>query len=176
MEYYTMNRVSIEPYKPDLKKLFSEEKKRLEKVFVKEFEIHHIGSTAVPGLGGKNIVDVMLLAPDDRRAAIASRFLESMWYVKSDEVPISEERLFFRCMRRFRDGVAYVHLSLMWKNSDRYKDCIIFRDYMREHPKEAERYFKLKKEWAEEVNYDRKKYSRKKASYIREIMKKARSC
>lgn len=55
-----MKKYEFKPYNPAFSKYFEEEKKRLSKYLSGDYQIEHIGSTAVPGLGGKGIIDIMI--------------------------------------------------------------------------------------------------------------------
>jgi len=61
------NTVMIKPHNKKTKRYFSLEKARLLRN-IKSFQVHHIGSTSVKGLGGKNTVDMLLLAKNKNKA------------------------------------------------------------------------------------------------------------
>ena len=61
-----MNKYIFKPYHEIFPKLFEQEKLRLSKYLTGEYMIEHIGSTAVPGLGGKGIIDIMISVSKDK--------------------------------------------------------------------------------------------------------------
>ena len=161
--------VSIKKYDKNLPKYFESEKKFLTKHFGKNFQIHHIGSSAVPGLGGKNVVDVQLLSPDKKTAISAMKKLIAIRYKQLKEGGDKYRIAFYKDKK----GIHF-HLHLMWKTVGKYKAHLIFRDYLRKHPEEAENYFILKKKWAKEAGAQRRKYTELKTSYVNEVLKKAK--
>lgn len=62
----------------------------------------------------------------------------------------------------------------MWKSAGRYRKYLDFRDYLRTHPGEAERYYLLKQLWAKKAGKIRKKYPEMKTDYIREVLAKVK--
>lgn len=72
--------IHIEPYNPKNKYYFDLERTRIKKKLGKNFEIHHIGSTAVPGLGGKRTIDILVLAKTKKEAKKIIKPLEIFGY------------------------------------------------------------------------------------------------
>lgn len=60
------NKYVFKPYNPVFSKLFETEKKRLSNYLTGLFRIEHVGSTAVPGLGGKGIIDIYIVVPENK--------------------------------------------------------------------------------------------------------------
>lgn len=165
--------VTIKPHDPNLPIYFNKEKSFLIKNLDKEFEIHHIGSSAVLGLGGKNIIDILLLVPTKRVANNVIKKLEFIGYFH-DKNAGDKYRIFFNRDRFLNKKKIYIHLHLMWKSSKKYKYYLIFRDYLRKHPEEAKRYYSLKKIWTKKAGKTRKKYTEMKTNYVEEVLKKAK--
>lgn len=86
----------------------------------------------------------------------------------------NEHRIFFHINRKINDEVIHMHLHLMWKTSNKWKDYLLFRDYLRVHKDEANRYYELKKIWLKAAKKGLKKFSELKTEYIYEILKKAK--
>ncbi|MFQ6010525.1 MAG: GrpB family protein, partial [Candidatus Aenigmatarchaeota archaeon] len=169
---YKHDKVVLKAYDPKVRRYFTKEKALLIKSLGKGFELHHVGSTAVAGLGGKNIPDMLLLAPDKRKANSAIKVLESIGY-KINKSAGDRYRMFFNCNRKIRGKLMHMHLHLMWKTSNKYKEFLLFRDYLRKHPGEARRYFALKREWTRKAKMVRRKYTKMKENYIKEVLRKA---
>jgi len=165
--------VIIKPYNPNLPKYFRKEKSFLIKNFGKKFEIHHIGSSAVPGLGGKNVVDIQLLVPTKRVANNLIKKLESIGYFYN-KAGGDKYRIFFNRNPLYNKKKIHIHLHLMWKSAKRYKEYLTFRDYLRKHPEEAKRYYLLKEIWAKKAGTHPEKFTEMKTGYIEEILKKAK--
>ena len=164
-------RIIIKPYDSKSPSYFEKEKNFLLKELGDKFEINHIGSTAVPGLGGKNVIDIQLLVPTKKVAFKIVKKLEDIGYFYNRKGG-DRFRLFFNRNRHY-DKKVHIHLHVMWKTSNKYKNHLIFRDYLRRHPEEAKRYFSLKKRWAKIAGEDREKFTDLKTEYIKEVLKKA---
>jgi GrpB-like predicted nucleotidyltransferase (UPF0157 family) len=165
--------VVIKPYDHNLPIYFEKEKNFLIKNLGKDFEIHHIGSSAVPGLGGKNVIDIQLLAPNKKIANKTIKKLESIGYSYQKNAG-DAYRIFFNRDRYYDKKKVHIHIHLMWKSAKKYKDYLMFRDYLRKHPEEAKRYYSLKKIWAKKAGNKRKKYTEMKTDYVKEVLKKAK--
>jgi len=163
----------IVKYDPNFKLYFEREYNRLAKNFGKFFKIYHIGSTAVPNLGGKNILDILLLSPTKKDAKRACKKMMLIGYTNPPNTG-DKFRILFKRDMSYKNKKIRVHVHLMWKTSDRYKNYIIFRDYLRTHPKEVKKYYNLKKFWWEKANHDRKKYTKMKAGYVVSVINKAK--
>jgi len=130
--------------------------------------IEHIGSTAVPGLAAKAIVDLMAASPDF--AAVRSRAdrLAAIGYIGADNgMP---GRLLFHKT----EGGMPVNLHVVPTATWETRNQRLLRDYLRANPKDARRYGDLKLALARETA-DGDDYSRKKTALIQELMDRARA-
>lgn len=128
------------PYQPAWAEKFDQEKERLSKVFgAKALAIEHIGSTSIPGLSSKPIVDIAVLI---EKAEEGDEFVASLkelgyWY---DEPSSSGERHFFR-----KGHPTEFHLSIAYKDKGGFWERqILFRDYLRKHDNLRDEYAQLK--------------------------------
>lgn len=165
--------VIIKPYELDLPVYFKREKNFLIKNLGKNFETHHVGSSAVAGLGGKNVIDIQLLVPTKKIAVNLIKQLESLGYFHNEKGG-DKYRIFFNRNRFYGNKKVHIHLHLMWKSSKKYKDYLMFRDYLRKHPEETKRYYSLKKMWAKKAGNMPEKYTEMKTDYVKEVLKKAK--
>ncbi len=168
-----MKAITIKPYDPKFPTYFELEKRLISKYLDEESEIHHIGSTAVPGLGGKNVLDILILTPTKRKALKLIKTLEKIGYSYKEKAG-DKYRIFFNKNRIFGKKKVHIHLHLMWKTYKYHKRHLIFRDYLRKHPEEAKRYYSLKKIWAKKAGNKPEKYTEMKTKYIKEILRKAK--
>lgn len=131
--------------------------------------IYHIGSTSVPGLAAKPIIDIM----------VAVRSLEQVDTVSEDFSKINYEYLgeFRIAGRRYlRKGgderTHQIHIFHVddWNNIKRH---LAFRDYMRTHKKERDEYAKIKKELAQSFPYDIEGYCDGKEDFVRKVEEQA---
>jgi GrpB-like predicted nucleotidyltransferase (UPF0157 family) len=164
-------RVRIEPYDPAWKTAFQEEARRL-RAALREgiLGVEHIGSTAVPGLPAKPILDLMaevtaLQEAHRLRPAVVDLGYE---YRERDDVP---DRLYF--VLRPREGWHSHHLSLATAGSTFWRTHLLFRDHLRARPEVRDAYARLKAKLAAEHPRDRLAYLDGKSVFIREILRQA---
>jgi GrpB-like predicted nucleotidyltransferase (UPF0157 family) len=160
-------RVEIFPYDPAWPRRFEAERLVLADVFAGiEARIEHVGSTAVPGLGAKPIVDIMLgvanLVEIEQR--IAALEAGGYRYVPEHEAQIPERRY----LRKPRLGPSAVHLHCVVTGSAFWVRQLAFRDYLRAHPEAAADYDALKRGLA--LRLDRKAYTDAKGPFIEGIL------
>jgi GrpB-like predicted nucleotidyltransferase (UPF0157 family) len=129
--------------------------------------IEHIGSTAVPGLAAKPILDMMagLRTLPLGREAIAA--LSALGYEHLGENGIPGRHFFRKGMPRTH------HLHVVQDGSDFWRNHLLFRDYLRGHPEEADAYGRLKRALGERFRADRDAYSNSKTPYIEAVLRKA---
>lgn len=161
------------PYNELFSKLFVQEKTRLLSVLNKEcVDVEYIGSTAIPGLGGKGIIDIGIIVAKEN-IDTASCKIENLGYVFR-ETGSSPERWFFRIdLPDPQEGTRRYHLHLTFPESIEWKKLIAFRDYLRLRVSALEEYAELKKKSTEEVNEDGALYRKKKAPFFEKVLAKA---
>lgn len=169
------NHIKILPYDNKVPEIFKEIKKFIYRIIPYQVEVEHIGSTAVVGLGGKRIVDIMIITRQEYMRKIVE-VLESKGYKFNPEAGtgIFPERLFVSGSFRYNKKELHIHIHITFRGSKEHKDMLLFRDYLRRHPGEAKTYFKLKKQWSIEVGSDKFKFSELKTPYINKVLEKAR--
>jgi len=159
-------------------RLYEEEKHRiLEVIGQKAVAIEHIGSTAVPGLGGKPIIDIMAGVHQCTHADECISLLQGLGY--GNVTPEPDEPDWYYCLSKAYQGGARplknYHLHLVKFKSDHWKKHLVFRDYLRAHPEVAKEYFELKKALADKYGSDREGYTEAKTSFIKSVVLKART-
>lgn len=152
-------------------KLFEKEKKKIEKSLGKNLKIEHVGSTSIPGLGGKGIIDIAIKTPRNKANQFMKK-LEKLGYESNSAHPRDNRRVFLQKRIRYcgKERRIHIHLTL---NNDFWNSFIVFRDYLRVHKKDMLKYAKIKKKAAKISNQDREKYHSCKKGVIDEIQKKA---
>lgn len=137
------------PYSPIFPKLFEKEKDRIQKIIGPKVLIEHIGSTAVPGLGGKGVIDISLAAPKSDWQNIKTKLKITGYDYKKKEPEREKERLFLMANLPDKElGTRIYHIHLTYPESTELKKEIGFRDYLRNHPKELSEYAEIKKDAA----------------------------
>lgn len=177
-----MTKYVFKPYNPNFPELFATEKTRIAAHSSVLLIIEHVGSTAVPGLGGKGIIDIAIAVQKDCMHIVAKE-LERLGYLFRKEWS-TDERLFFRIdLPDAHEGAQRYHVHLTCAESDEWKNLIFFRDYLRTHPETAQEYALVKELAAQQAAYDAlhtteaekevgEKYRQLKETTIHNILKK----
>jgi len=161
-----MIKLKILSYNENFIKKFEREKKRIIKI-VKACEIKHIGSTAIPGLGGKGIIDMMIGIKDWKESANIIKGLRKLSF--NHVHPKEKGRIFLS--KNTSLSLNNIHIHIVKTESKAYKELIFFRDYLRKSKKEVENYNNLKIKWLKELGMDREKYRKLKSKYISQMIK-----
>ncbi len=133
--------------------------------------IDHVGSTAVPNLAAKPIIDILVGL---RTLADAVHCIPRLQAIGYEYVPEYEDELPDR--RYFRKGPAANrthHLHMVERDSDFWAKHLLFRDYLRDHPDEARRYEALKRELAVRFTDDRDAYTESKTEFVESVVRRA---
>lgn len=127
-------------------------------------DIQHIGSTSVPGLSAKLIIDILVAANKLNTAEIYSSQLQEInyQYIYYTE---NVDRLFFR-----KGTPRTHHLDIVESGSWTYWRHILFRDYLLAHPETAQQYEQLKREMAVKFKTDMNAYANSKTQFIQSIV------
>ncbi len=134
-------------------------------------DIQHMGSTAIPGMSAKPIIDIDVAVKSLRVVKDLIGPLKKLGYRYRVGEP--EKRLF---VKGPNEKITY-HLHVIELGSDLWNNDLLFRDFIRKNKKEARQYSELKKELASQFYNDRKSYSNGKEDLIKAILVRAkRSC
>ncbi len=152
---------------------FVEERRRLAAALSLEpSTIEHVGSTAIPGMRAKPILDIMVLIPgigDAKRHVPALAALDYHYFpYAEDRTP--ERRWFCKPDPRARTH----HLHLVERESAFHHDHLLFRDFLRARPEEARAYLSLKEALAARFPTDREAYTEGKTGFVRAALERAR--
>ncbi len=131
-------------------------------------QIEHYGSTAIPGIPAKPVIDMLMEVPsfDEARRILIPLFnkpeCEYWWY---------DDHMVF-IIRDESTGIRTHHIHAA-PRGHRVWEGIAFRDYLRAHPEDAQRYAVLKQNLADSHGKDREAYTDLKTDFVREIIFKA---
>jgi GrpB-like predicted nucleotidyltransferase (UPF0157 family) len=166
-----MRKVEVVPHDPKWKEAFEIEAKQVAKALDKNVvAIHHIGSTAIPGIYAKPIIDLLVEVEDIVKVDEQNPAMELLVYEVMGEYGIPDRR-FFR--KDNKEGVRTHHVHTFAVGSEQVKRHLNFRDYIRSHPEDAHRYSELKQKLAREYPTNIDGYMDGKDEFIQEIDKKA---
>ena len=161
----------IAPYDPLWPRLFEAERERVEAVLgAWAVAVEHVGSTAVPGLDAKPVVDLLVGLGCMGDAGRCVRPLVGVGYEHRGEAGIPG-RLFFR---KFRAGRRAYHLHLTVLGGKFWNEHLLFRDQLRAHPRTAAEYARLKHELAARAGDDRAAYTAAKGRFVRDVLERAK--
>lgn len=166
----------IENYSPEWPKKYELEAEKIKAVFGDEVkDIQHIGSTAIPGVIAKPLIDMGVLVNSIDDVVALVKKLEPLGYSYNPDMS-SVERIFLR-----KGNPVEYHLSIACPKHTFWKRQIIFRDYLRNHPEFTEEYNQLKSKNIEITPVEdfsdlsrSKVYNQGKGEFVEKILKLAR--
>jgi GrpB-like predicted nucleotidyltransferase (UPF0157 family) len=164
------NLVSIVPYDPEWPPRFDDERRTLAAAFSgSDATIEHIGSTAVPGLTAKPVIDILVGVPilADVGRHIPALETAGYEYVSEYEALLPERRYF----RKPRSGRRLFHVHCVMTGSPLWIRHLAFRDWLRAHPASAAAYHDLKRELAGRLS--KADYTEAKRPFIESILASA---
>jgi GrpB-like predicted nucleotidyltransferase (UPF0157 family) len=161
--------VKLSPYSRQWRVRFAAEERRLlRQTKPARCTIEHIGSTAVPGLDAKPIIDIAVQIPSFRRLPLWIRRFESAGYTYKGEYGLPGRHFFLR-------GTPVTHhLHVVARGSEHWENWLLFRDFLRARPDEVHRYDAFKKELARRYATDRDAYTRAKTPFVTRLLARAR--
>jgi GrpB-like predicted nucleotidyltransferase (UPF0157 family) len=196
------DRIKIEPYNPKWPALFQQEKEALKQALggFQGLRIEHFGSTAVPGLAAKPILDILAGVSSKEDWPRMIRPLAVLGYVQVPGAFDDAIRWFFvkgmplfygtnhnneaaiapnsfntdkenRRMPPYGEKRTH-HLHVCELESEEWRRELAFRDYLRAHADTVKKYESLKKELATKFATDREAYTEAKTEFIQEILRK----
>ena len=133
--------------------------------------IEHIGSTSIPGMVAKPIIDLMAMVEDHTVVApqVADKLRVLGWEHVPPELDTRPWRAFFvKVSTDKRHRLA--HLHPVSKDAERWPDQILFRNTLRADSGLCEEYARLKQALAKRYSDDREKYTAEKAAFIRGVL------
>ena len=164
-----MRKVKVSPYNENWVQKFIEEANQLKLIFRTEIiDIHHIGSTAVPGLAAKPIIDIMPVVKDINHIDSYNRKMQEIGYEPKGEHGIGGRRY-------FRKGGANRshHVHVYEIGSNEINRHLAFREYLKSHPKERKGYGELKETLARQFPNEMESYINGKDQFVKDIEFKA---
>ena len=175
MEKYGAGSIVVSDYDPNWPALFAQERTRIAHALgAFALTIEHVGSTAVPGLPSKPIIDLLVGVPSLEEAAQRCiKPLEALSYIYMPEyAPWIPGELFFR---KGPPGPWTHHLHMMEPSHPRWEARLVFRDYLRAHGEAARAYAEIKRALAASSQDDIEAYRTGKDAFVEAITAKARA-
>ena len=161
-------KVLLFPYTVVWKRLYEEEKEILQVILGNNIlDIQHIGSTSIPGMIAKPIIDMAIAVSNFEDAFINIRPIENLGYEYKGEFGILRRHYFVKGDPRTH------HIHMVEIESQDWINQIFFRDYLIQHPQSIKAYADLKMELAKRFPTDREAYTDGKSPFIKQILQLA---
>ena len=162
--------VKLAAYSAEWKRVFELERASLQAVVGSyALDIQHVGSTSIPGMLAKPIIDIAIAVNDFEEARVCIRPVEGLGYEYRGELGIPRRHYFVKGDPRI------FHLHVVEINSMEWQNHLLFRDYLCQHPDLAKEYAELKTRLASQYPSDRLAYLDGKAPFIERVIQLARS-
>jgi GrpB-like predicted nucleotidyltransferase (UPF0157 family) len=131
--------------------------------------IEHVGSTAVPGLDAKRILDIVVALHDGTALEAAQPKLEELGYLRRPNGDLKGRAFYAKGSEHRRTH----HLSVTHLGSETWNEQTLFRDHLRANKDTMERYQDLKRSLAERHPTDRPLYTSLKDEFIKAVLEEA---
>jgi GrpB-like predicted nucleotidyltransferase (UPF0157 family) len=157
-------------YDPGWPGLFGELRDRVDTVVADIPHVtEHVGSTAVPGLDAKPIIDLDVVVPDEAAVGAAIEALAGAGWQHQGDLGITGREAFLPPA-----DAVYHHLYVVVAGNQAHRDHVDLRNFLRTHPVQAARYGALKHRLAALLKTDRAAYTDGKAAMIGDFLRQAR--
>lgn len=160
--------ITLADYDPEWPRLFAREADRIRAVLGDTVRrIEHVGSTSVPGLPAKPIIDIVLLVPDSADEPSYATALQADGYVLTIREPNWFEH------RVFKGPDTNINLHVFTVGEPEADKMVRFRDWLRANDADRDRYAEVKRELAQRTWRHVQHYANAKTAVVQEIMQRA---
>jgi GrpB-like predicted nucleotidyltransferase (UPF0157 family) len=155
-------------YDPRWPAMFDREADRIRSALARlAIRVEHVGSTSVPGLAAKPIIDIVLAVPDSAHEAAYVPALEAAGYRLHNREPGWLEH------RMFKGPDVDVNLHVFSAGEAEIDRMVLFRDWLRSHDDDRDAYVRVKRELAQRTWRYVQHYADSKSAIVQEIMARA---
>lgn len=166
-----IRKVEVIPHRPDWHSAFKYESMQVMLALGDNVAaVHHIGSTAIPKIYAKPIIDMLVEVKEISKIDERSPAMRRLGYEVMGEFGIPGRRFF---CKDDDHGIRRHHIHTFEVGSDQIERHLTFRDYMTAHAKDAQKYSDLKQELAKQYPNDIEGYIDGKDEFIKKIDRKA---
>lgn len=156
------------PYSKIFPELFQKERARISVSLKNALAIEHVGSTAIPGLGGKGIIDIAIAVAKEEMER-SSAILQKLGFQFRPSFSTQDRFYFIAYLPDPEEGNRRYHIHLTYPSSKEWKELTGFRDYLLSHPEAVAEYAQIKKHATEVANQDGKLYRKMKEPIFQKI-------
>lgn len=161
-------KIRLTEYNENWVRMYEEEAHLLKNIFGEEInKFEHFGSTAIPGMKAKPVIDMMCIVRDIEIIDGFNERMYSLGYDVAGEWGIPGRRLF----RKGGEKRTH-HIHIYQFDNPQIQRHLIFRDFLRSHPDEVELYRNMKEELAQRFD-DTSFYSKAKKPFVQEVQNRA---
>ena len=169
-QLHNSRKTQIVDYDPNWVHQFKKESFLLKSIFGEiALNIDHIGSTAIPGIKAKPIIDILITTNNINMIDSFDDQMEQLGYVIGGEFGLPGRR--FYC--KGDEAHCHFHVHIYEAAHPSVDTYLLFRDYMMAHPNDAKAYESLKTDLATKYPNNRTLYTQSKGDFINQIFKKA---
>lgn len=162
--------IEVLSYDPEWIKLFEVEAGLLRSIFGQEVAaIHHIGSTSIPGMKAKPIIDILLEVRDIERVDLFNEPMLRLGYEPRGEYGLPHRRYF----PKTANGHRTFHIHAWQSGESEIERHLAFRDFMIAHPQQAQAYGSLKEALIDKFAGDKEAYISGKNHFCQEMERQA---
>lgn len=164
------NKYKFRRYNKSYPKLFNNEKSKFKKILPKNVIIEHVGSTSIPGLGGKGIIDMVIFCKSKDINKIINLLIKNKYEI--DSTSKNKKRIFFcrRIIYQGKERRIHIHLT---SNKKKLNSFISFRDYLINNKSVKKEYEGIKKQASKASKGNKEIYNKYKKEFIRKTTKSA---
>ena len=173
----SVREIIIEAYSPEWAVTYQ----KLQSIYIEHLgylimDIQHVGSTSVPGLAAKPVIDIDLIIEDHSALKPITNILAKLGYEYMGDLGINDREAFKRTSSRspddgsMREWPAH-NLYVCINGSIALRNHLALRDFLRANPEKAKQYGELKKRLIAENPFDIDLYIKHKTPFILEILK-----
>ena len=152
------------------KELYKSIENKLRKDIDINIPIDHVGSTAIPNMYGKNIIDILIGVKDNNEFNKIKEILEKNGFFASTRKDIYQ--FFASTKEETKSGDIHIHLVI--KDTDRYKEFLILKKYLLKNKEEVKNYSDFKLKILKDGINNREEYKRIKSKYVSDLIKRAK--
>lgn len=170
-QLHNSRKTYIVDYNPEWVTTFLVESKDLKAIFKDAIlSIYHIGSTSIPGIKAKPIVDILITTDNLKKIDDFDNQMEQQGYVVGGEFGLCGRRFFCKGNQEH----CLIHVHIYETSNTAIEKYLLFRDYMIAHPNEVKNYEELKTDLAQRYPHNRTLYTQSKSVFIEHILIKAK--
>lgn len=162
--------MSYEDYDEQYPHVFAEVVKAMQAI-LPSVHVEHVGSTAIPGLGGRRVLDLVIAAEQGRHNEIETQLLR-VGIVKN---PFAHFLPMLTTSIHYQGKDYPILLYILPEDHEIYRSWIAFRTYMQQHPEEVQRYAEVKRRAIAEGKTDAGSYQQAKTPYLESLLQRMQS-